>query len=223
MMFNLTEKDEIWVLFLQYFLVYFLLCLFVGYIESLQSQDFIMKNMKNKYDATFMRDAVNWSNESYALRKQVGAIIVRDNRPISNGYNGTVPDQPNECEHVVPVCENCGGVDFEDVELELSDTLLTNVTVCKECRRAKTDKTKLVTNDNVIHAEMNAIAFASKHGIKLDGATLYVTLSPCTNCANMIHAVGIKRVVYLNDYKDLEGVSKLRRYGVEVEKLVSDE
>lgn len=75
-----------------------------------------------------------------------------------------------------------------------------------------------------LHAEQNAILYASKNGAKVEGSTLYVTLSPCIACARVIYSMKIKKVVYLKSYADYkgipvdEGVAFLRRFGVEVEK-----
>ena len=78
---------------------------------------------------------------------------------------------------------------------------------------------KLVTKSSVIHSELNAILHAARQGVSVKGATLYVTLSPCLSCSAMISQVGIKRVVYLNEYRDATGVVVLREHGVIVEKL----
>lgn len=73
-----------------------------------------------------------------------------------------------------------------------------------------------------LHAEQNAILYASKNGVPLDGCTLYITLSPCLPCARIIFSVGIKKVIFLNSYAEYkgigtdEGVEFLRRFGVDV-------
>ena len=77
----------------------------------------------------------------------------------------------------------------------------------------------LVTKPTVIHAELNAILHAARQGVSVKGATLYVTLSPCVSCSAMISQVGIKRVVYLNEYRDTTGVDVLREHGIIVDKL----
>lgn len=70
----------------------------------------------------------------------------------------------------------------------------------------------------VVHAEAGVISYCAKHGIPLEGTTMYVTLSPCENCANLILNAGIKKVVYLEEYRDPKGIFKLRSNGVEVER-----
>ena len=74
-----------------------------------------------------------------------------------------------------------------------------------------------ITKDEVIHAEMNAILKAAKSGNAVDGSTLYLSLSPCKNCCKLIIQSGIKRVVYLEDYRDLSPIEFLSKF-IEVEK-----
>ncbi len=71
----------------------------------------------------------------------------------------------------------------------------------------------------VLHAEANAILKCAKHGQSCDGATLYQTLSPCKECSKLILQAGIKRVVYLEEYRDLSGVNLLKDAGIIVEKM----
>lgn len=75
-----------------------------------------------------------------------------------------------------------------------------------------------LTKPYVLHAEANAITKVAKSGNSSDGATLYVTASPCIECAKLIIQSGIKRVVYLDEYRVTDGVDLLRRAGIEVEK-----
>lgn len=81
---------------------------------------------------------------------------------------------------------------------------------------------QLVTNDEVLHAESNAISKCAKFLSSTDGATCYVTLSPCLQCSKLIIQSGIKRVVYLNEYRDLSGVELLLKCGVEVQQIYPD-
>jgi dCMP deaminase len=74
-----------------------------------------------------------------------------------------------------------------------------------------------VTKDEVIHAEMNAILKAAKSGNAVDGSTLYLSLSPCKNCCKLIVQSGIKRVVYLEEYRDLSPIEFLSKF-IQVEK-----
>lgn len=115
---------------------------------------------------------------SYCTRLKVGSIIVKDNRVISYGYNGTVSGDEN-------VCENDEG------------------------------KTK----NNVIHSEMNAIYKCAKSPESSENSTMYITHSPCFNCAYGIVQSGIKEVYYQHDYRDLAPVDYLRSKGIKVEKF----
>ena len=76
-----------------------------------------------------------------------------------------------------------------------------------------------VTKPYVLHAEANAISKVAKSGNSADGATLYVTASPCVECAKLIIQSGIRRVVYRDEYRLTDGIDLLRRAGVEVEKI----
>ena len=76
-----------------------------------------------------------------------------------------------------------------------------------------------VTKPYVLHAEANAISKVAKSGNSSDGATLYVTASPCLECAKLIIQAGVRRVVYRDEYRLTDGVDLLRRAGIEVEKV----
>ena len=77
----------------------------------------------------------------------------------------------------------------------------------------------LVTKNIVVHAEMNSLCLCAKTEIETEGATIYLTLSPCSNCALAMIQSGIKRVVYLEKYRDLSGIKILEQAGVEVEQF----
>ena len=76
-----------------------------------------------------------------------------------------------------------------------------------------------VTKPYVLHAEANAITKVAKSGNSSEGATLYVTASPCLECSKLIIQSGIKRVVYRDEYRLTDGIDLLRRAGIEVEKV----
>ena len=128
-------------------------------------------------DRRYLRMAQIWSENSYCVRRQVGALIVKNKMIISDGYNGTPSGFPNICE------END------------------------------------VTFPYVLHAEANAITKIARSGNNSDGATLYVTDSPCIECSKLIIQSGIKRVVYARDYRLSDGIDLLRRAGIMVEFL----
>ena len=76
-----------------------------------------------------------------------------------------------------------------------------------------------VTKPYVLHAEANAITKVAKSGNSSEGATLYVTASPCLECSKLIIQSGIKRVVYRDEYRLTDGIDLLRRAGIEVERV----
>lgn len=131
-------------------------------------------NKQSILDRRYLRMAGIWSENSYCKRRQVGALIVRDNMIISDGYNGTPSGFPNVCE------ENN------------------------------------VTFPYVLHAEANAITKVARSNNSSDGATLYVTASPCMECSKLIIQSGIKRVVFSELYRIQDGLDLLRRAGIEV-------
>jgi dCMP deaminase len=135
-------------------------------------------NKQLRYDTAYLRLATEWSKLSWAKRKQVGSLLVKDGVIISDGYNGTPTGFENECED--------GNGD---------------------------------TKWYVIHAEANAILKCSKYGNSCDGSTLYITHSPCRDCSRLILQTGIKRVVYINDYKDPSGKEFLIKAGIPVEQI----
>ena len=133
-----------------------------------------MDAKQKRYDAAYMRMAKEWAKLSHCVRKQVGALIVKDQMIIADGYNGTPSGFPNACE-------------AEDG----------------------------TTQWYVLHAEANAITKLAKSNNSAQGATLYITLSPCMECAKLIHQAGIVRVVYAEAYKDQSGLTFLNQAGVE--------
>lgn len=142
-----------------------------------------MLTKQYKRDCLYMDIAIRTSEESYAIRKKVGAVIVHNDNIIAHGWNGMPPGMPNECEYT----EN--GI------------LITKL----ECR----------------HAEFNAIAKLAKGTGGALNSQMYVTLSPCIHCANLIKAVGISRVIYLEEYRDNTPIIFLRdNLGIATEKFV---
>ena len=132
----------------------------------------------SKFDEKYLRMAKIWASNSYCKRRQVGALLVKDNMIISDGYNGT----PSGFENV---CEDENGV----------------------------------TKPYVLHAEANAITKVARSGNSSEGATLYITDSPCMECAKLIIQSGITRVVYAREYRIIDGVDLLRRAGIQVDKF----
>ncbi|MDY6121882.1 MAG: dCMP deaminase family protein [Porphyromonas sp.] len=127
-------------------------------------------------DKRYLRMAAIWAENSYCERRKVGALIVKDKRIISDGYNGT----PSGFENV---CEDESGS----------------------------------TKPYVLHAEANAITKVAASTNDSRGATIYITDSPCIECATLIIQSGIKRVVYAKEYRLSDGVDLLRRAGIQVD------
>ena len=133
---------------------------------------------KAALDCRYARMAQIWAENSYCVRRKVGALVVKDNMIISDGYNGTPTGFENICE----------------------------------------DETN-VSKPYVLHAEANAITKLARSSNSSDGATLYVTASPCIECAKLIIQSGIKRVIYTEQYRLTDGVDLLKRAGIEVKYL----
>jgi dCMP deaminase len=146
-----------------------------------------MTPKQHKIDLAYIKMAQVWAELSHATRKKVGALIVKNNTIISDGFNGTPSGFENECEEAI---------NNEDGSF-------------------KEYKTKWY----VLHAEANAILKVAKSTQSCNGSTLYVTYSPCTDCSKLIMQAGITRVVYLEEYRDTNGLDFLRRAGVEVKKI----
>lgn len=154
-------------------------------------------------DKRYLRIAKIWSENSYAIRRKVGAIIVKDNMIISDGYNGTPSGFENVCEEIKGM-HILSGSD-EDKRQTLIDY--------------KNRGFDLVTKSCVLHAEANAISKLAKSNNNALGATLYVTDEPCLECSKLIIQSGIRRVVYNREYRIHDGIELLRKAGIEVEQI----
>lgn len=166
--------------------------------------------MKQKFIDYYMDVAERTAKLSSAIRRQVGAVIVKENRILSYGYNGMPTGWTNECEYKDYMHGDAGGwLHPEEIEdkwpLEEYD---------KEVESNR--RFRLVTKDEVLHAESNAIAKVSGSTESSDGATLFVTTAPCIHCAKMIFQSGIKNVFYRDTYRDEAGVEFLQKGGVSV-------
>ena len=140
-------------------------------------------------DVNFINIATEIASASKCVSKQVGAVIVKDGRILSTGYNGTPAGFTNCCDH--------WNNEYTSEHHEWSKTY-------------------------EIHAEMNAIIWAAREGISIEGATIYVTLEPCSECSKNIIASGIKRIVYAKKYEHTHSavISKfIKDNGVIIEKL----
>jgi len=138
-----------------------------------------------------------WSNLSTAKRKKVGCLIVKDGAIISDGYNGTPRGFPNDCEN--KVSKDGFEIRVDDEGHFVEGTYL------------------LETKKEVLHAESNAITKLSKSTQSSANATMYITISPCVECAKLIIQSGIERVVYEELYRDDKGINLLERARIQVD------
>lgn len=171
----------------------------------------------NRYDIAMLTTAEVFGNLSYCTKKKVGAVIAKDGRILATGYNGTVSGISNECEYTVNYTEYF--CNFCETHTEDNLTCLT----CSRTRKLNSIpflRTRLTTSPFVIHAEQNVLIFCAKNGIPTEDTTMYTTLSPCSTCAKLIVQAGIKRVVYLEEYKDLSGIEFLEYCGIKVERFI---
>jgi dCMP deaminase len=127
-------------------------------------------------DKRYLKMARIWAENSYCERRKVGAIVVKDQMIISDGYNGTPAGFENICED-----ENN------------------------------------ITKPYVLHAEANAITKLARSNNSSEGATLYITASPCIECAKLIIQAGIRRVVYSEKYRLEDGINLLKKANVIVD------
>ena len=153
------------------------------------------KPVKLSFDDIYMDLAVNLSQKSHCVKMKVGAVLTKDTRIVSLGYNGP-PAGTHNCDQEWPE---------------------------QGCPRDSKGSCSLA-----LHAEQNAILYAAKNKITLEGATLYITLSPCISCARIIFTTGIKKVYYKDSYAEYKGIGAeeglefLKKFGVLVEKYKSN-
>lgn len=160
-----------------------------------------------------MDTARRFAELSPAIRRKVGAIVVKDDRIISIGYNGMPVGWDNECEYKEYLNAAKAGF-MNDAEIQDKFPHEEYVQEYQALRRYR-----LVTKDEVLHAESNAIAKLAKSNESGLGADLFVTTAPCIHCAKLIHQSGIQRVWYSDNYRDQAGINFLTKSGVQVEKL----
>jgi dCMP deaminase len=149
--------------------------------------------MKQKFIDAYMKTAEVFAELSSARRLHVGAIIVKDDRIISIGYNGMPSGWDNNCEDEYPISPW-----KEEHKKELNATYT------------------LKTKPEVLHAETNAIAKLAKSTESGVNATLFVTHAPCLDCAKLVYQSGINNVFYRNSYRSDDGIRFLEKAGVQV-------
>jgi dCMP deaminase len=158
---------------------------------------------KTDINEIYMNIAAEIGKLSYAERKQVGAILVKDGSIISTGYNGTPHGFDNNCEETM--IKYYDNPDIAEILQDQGWHLSTE---------APFDARKQVTKREVLHAESNAISKVAKSTHSSEGSVLYVTLSPCYECAKLIIQSGIKRVVYKEQYRMVDGIQLLQKAGI---------
>ena len=128
---------------------------------------------------------------STCVRLKVAAILVKDDRIISTGWNGT----PSKHKHCSEIFE---GKDSEYIKAHHAE----------------------FSKNNELHGEQNCIAWAARTGIKTEGSTMFISYSCCTACAKLIIAAGIKKVYYIKEYdREPEGIDLLKSSGIEIKQL----
>jgi dCMP deaminase len=170
--------------------------------------------MKHKLKKAYMRTAEIFAELSHAKRLHVGAIVVKDDRIISIGYNGMPAGWDNDCENV-EWCSAGGWLSAEEIE----EGWPYEGTYLDADGNEMQGRYRLKTKPEVLHAETNAIAKLAKSTESGDGAVLFVTHMPCLDCAKLIFQSGIRGVFYRDSYRNTDGVSFLERSGITVEQL----
>ncbi len=158
--------------------------------------------IKEKYLGAYMKTARVFAELSTAKRKHVGAVIVKDDRIISIGYNGMPTGWDNTCEDKI----YCDDGDYSEQQLPKDLNL-------------PWKRYKLKTKPEVIHAESNAIAKLAKSVESGDGASMFITCAPCIDCAKMIYQAGIREVFYGHKYRSDDGINFLHKCGITVRQL----
>jgi dCMP deaminase len=149
--------------------------------------------MKEKFKKAYIDVAFRFAELSHARRLKVGAIVVKDNRIISIGYNGMPTGWDNDCED-------------ESVELYSG-------------YEGAIHRTVLKTKPEVLHAEMNALMKLARSNESGLDASIFITHSPCMDCAKGIFQAGIKEVYFTNEYRDSQGIDFLKKCGIKVEEI----
>lgn len=139
-----------------------------------------------------LKAAKAYAELSHARRLKVGAVLLQEDRIISVGYNGMPSGMDNNCEVVTSVLEPVN-----------------------QLAREVTYKTK----PEVVHAEMNVIAFAAKNGVATNGCTMVVTHSPCFECSKLLMQAGVKEIYYETEYRLTDSLDFLRTNNIKVERI----
>jgi dCMP deaminase len=171
--------------------------------------------MKQKFIDLYIDFAQRVSQLSYARRLQVGAVIVKDDTVISYGYNGMPAGWDNNCEDKEYMDRGAGGwLDPEEIQERWPFEEEENGPYYEYNRRYR-----LKTKPEVLHAESNAIAKLAKSSNSGLGADIFITHSPCIECAKLIYQSGVRRVFYREKYRDDAGTDFLEKSGIDVKQV----
>ena len=153
--------------------------------------------MKQKFIDMYMDWAARAAQLSHARRLQVGAVIVKDDSVISYGYNGMPAGWDNNCEDTAFVLDK--------------EVIGTDMTSLGYTRTNNGNWSRLETKPEVLHAEMNSLMKLAKSSSSGNQASMFITHSPCLECAKGIYQAGIKEVFYGEDYRSKEGIVFLKK------------
>jgi dCMP deaminase len=162
--------------------------------------------MKDKFINAYMDVAFRFAELSTAKKMKVGSIVVKSDRIISIGYNGTPSGWDNNCEIETDSMEDNPWHDY----VALTESGWTF---------SQGKYSKLKTKPEVMHAEANAITKLAKSSESGEGATLFITHAPCMNCAKLIYQSGISEVYYSHDYRDDSGINFLKKSSISIKKI----
>lgn len=166
--------------------------------------------MKNKFIHYYMRVAEATAELSTAIRLKVGAVIVRDQKILATGYNGTPSGWDNNCEDKQYMDGDAGGwLSPEEIweRWPLEDEI---------------GRYRLKTKPEVLHAESNSLMKVARSTESSAGATMFCTHAPCLECAKLIYQSGIRQLYYRDAYRDSAGLDFLQQGGIGVEQYQSD-
>lgn len=161
-----------------------------------------------------MRTAEIFAELSSARRLHVGAIVVKDDRIISIGYNGMPTGWDNDCE-TVEWCSAGGWLSPDEIEAEWP---YEGVYLDADGNTMQSNY-RLKSKPEVLHAESNAISKLARSSESGYGATMFITHAPCLECAKLIHQSGINRVYFGKHYRDSSGIDFLTKCNVEITQL----
>jgi dCMP deaminase len=158
--------------------------------------------MKPRLLQAYMKTAETFAELSHAKRLHVGAIVVKDDRIISIGYNGMPAGWENDCEYKEYPDRYDKHAEWADLYFPLQEPDGTYY--------------RLKTRPEVLHAERNALDKLAKGNEGGAGATMFITHAPCLECAKSIYGAGIQQVFYGEEYRSTDGIEFLKKCGVEI-------